>query len=306
MSLKNISIILSFFLFLIPFIYAEDFTATAYRSIQLYPCNATTTQILVENAGNDVVQLVASLSGTASSFATLTPDTFILLPNEYEVITEQISIPCAQKSGNYNLNIVFKSQSQQKTLSQDFKIISSQKQQPADLSNITKIMIFVSIFLFILLLLALIFIIVRIYSQKKPDENKVVEEPMKKQPKRPYPWEEYFMGRKRAARKKEAVAVEAVEKERKFPWKFLVLIAVIALLVFLALLAVATIKPGGNLLTIFLPNTTINVTQANASQNASSMPQKNPVTQYTPYLIAGVIILAAIILILEYVRRTSE
>jgi len=301
MSQKNIFIILSFFLFLIPLVYAEDFTATAYREINLCPCNSTKTSILVENAGNDVVQLVLSTSGTANSFVQMTPQSFILLPNEYGVITEQIDIPCAQKPGQYNLNIVFKSQTQQKTLSQSFKIGSCQPQKPADLSNITKLMIFVSIALFVILLLVLIFVIVRIYSRKQPEETKVVEEPVKKQPKRPYPWEEYFKGRKRIVQKKLA----AVE-EGKFPWKFAVIIAVIALIIFLALLAVATIKPGQNLFTVFLPNTTINVTQTNVSQNASSIPQQNPVSQYTPYLIAGVIILAVIILILEYVRRTSK
>lgn len=298
-SLKNILIIFSIFLiFIIPSISAQDFTATAYTTIELCACNSTETSILVENPSTGVLQLVVSGTGSASSFAAFTPENLILLPSEYNVITEDIDIPCNVKPGTYNLQINFKSAAQTKILKQDFVVDSCQAKKAPNYASAIQILIFVSIALFFILLIVLLFIIIRLFQEKKPVVERVVvvEEPAK--PKRPYPWEEYFKGRKQSRKK-------IVLAEERIPWKkYLVLLLFVIFILLIILVVALTIRPGQNLFTIFMPSQ-LNLT--NATKNISATPtQQTHTSQYLPYLIAGVVILGAVILILEFIRRKSK
>jgi len=96
---RNIGKTLLLFLFLIPFAFNIGLALNACQ------CDTLTTEFLISNNHSLVEHYTIQKSGSASTWATVTPQTFALAPGDSKTVIAFASIPCSAAPGDYLLEL---------------------------------------------------------------------------------------------------------------------------------------------------------------------------------------------------------
>jgi hypothetical protein len=260
----KLTLFIAVFLIVACFASAQDFDASGIGSVNACACKTATESFVVKNTGSAAANFNIQQSGNAVKYLVSAPLSFVLKPGKEQVVATVFSAPCGTGKV-YQVKNVISNGISAKQLSQQFNVqlCGNAAITPVKKSSINLNLVVSALWLttagkaliFLPIMVIIIVLVVALAKKFSDDirEKKSWEQPERlvlKQPKH-YFWEKMFPP------EEEPVVISAPKKTN---WRLI--LAILALVILVALLALATyFAAKSNLLAIHSANVTKNVTQ---------------------------------------------